>query len=75
MTPLGNMGLVVVSGSSGGGKSTLLAALGRRGYPVVEEPGRRIVASEIERGGDALPWKDAVADPEIPGDGKLFGAN
>jgi hypothetical protein len=34
---------VVISGCSGGGKSTLLDELGRRRYAVVAEPGRRIV--------------------------------
>jgi predicted ATPase len=29
---------VVISGCSGGGKFTLLAELGRRGYATVEEP-------------------------------------
>jgi AAA domain len=37
---------VVISGCSGGGKSTLLIELGRRGYATVEEPGRRIVKEE-----------------------------
>ena len=52
---------VVISGCSGGGKSTLLAELGRRGHAVVEEPGRRIVKQELESGGRALPWIDATA--------------
>lgn len=52
---------VVISGCSGGGKSTLLAELGRRGHAIVEEPGRRIVAQELRSGGAALPWVDAVA--------------
>ncbi|MBD2747843.1 AAA family ATPase [Microvirga sp. BT688] len=52
---------VVISGCSGGGKSTLLAELGRRGHPIVEEPGRRIVRQELQEGGTALPWKDAQA--------------
>jgi predicted ATPase len=52
---------VVVSGCSGGGKSTLLAELGRRGHDVVEEPGRRIVKEELESGGRALPWVDGPA--------------
>jgi predicted ATPase len=34
---------IVLSGCSGGGKSTLLAALQRRGFAVFEEPGRQIV--------------------------------
>ncbi|MDE1993548.1 MAG: AAA family ATPase [Rhizobiaceae bacterium] len=52
---------VVISGCSGGGKSTLLEELSRRGHRVVEEPGRRIVSDELERGGSALPWIDAGA--------------
>jgi predicted ATPase len=52
---------VVISGCSGGGKSTLLAELGRRGHPVVEEPGRRIVRDELRAGGSALPWVDPTA--------------
>jgi predicted ATPase len=51
---------VVISGCSGGGKSTLLAELARRGYFVVEEPGRRVVREEIDRGGSALPWVDTA---------------
>jgi predicted ATPase len=52
---------VVISGCSGGGKSTLLAELGRRGHTVVDEPGRRIVVDEMKGGGSALPWVDAAA--------------
>lgn len=55
------MQFVVISGCSGGGKSTLLAELRRRGHNVVEEPGRRIIARKLEAGGSALPWIDAVA--------------
>lgn len=54
-------GLVVISGCSGGGKSTLLAELKARGHAVVEEPGRRIIAEETARGGTALPWVDLAA--------------
>jgi predicted ATPase len=52
---------VVISGCSGGGKSTLLAELGRRGHTVVEEPGRRIVVEEMNNGGSALSWVDMAA--------------
>ncbi|MES1950084.1 hypothetical protein S4A8_04463 [Salinisphaera sp. S4-8] len=52
---------VILSGCSGGGKSTLLAALRRRGYATVEEPGRRIVAEQMRGDGDALPWVDLEA--------------
>jgi len=52
---------VLLSGCSGGGKSTLLAELQARGYHVVEEPGRRVVKHELEKGGNALPWTDGAA--------------
>lgn len=52
---------VVISGCSGGGKSTLLAELKRRGFPVVEEPGRRVVQLELNSHGKALPWIDLQA--------------
>jgi predicted ATPase len=52
---------VVISGCSGGGKSTLLAELARRGYATIEEPGRRIVVDELQNGGTALPWLNLEA--------------
>lgn len=52
---------VVLSGCSGGGKSTLLGELKRRGHGTVPEPGRRIVAEELQSGGTALPWCDLAA--------------
>ena len=45
--------LVVISGCSGGGKSTLLAELKERGHRVIEEPGRRLIQA-----GGAKPWGD-----------------
>jgi len=52
---------VVISGCSGGGKSTLLEELAARGFSTVQEPGRRIIAREIASGGSALPWVDLAA--------------
>ncbi|AYM63181.1 AAA family ATPase [Agrobacterium fabrum] len=52
---------IILSGCSGGGKSTLLAELARRGFATVEEPGRRIVIEETRNGGTALPWIDMQA--------------
>lgn len=49
---------VMISGCSGGGKSTLLEELARRGYAVVREPGRRIIAEGRAVSGGALPWAD-----------------
>jgi predicted ATPase len=50
---------IVLSGCSGGGKSSLLAELGRRGYAIYEEPGRQVVKEQLVIGGDALPWDNA----------------
>lgn len=52
---------VVISGCSGGGKSSLIDALEDLGHQIVKEPGRRIVAEELAIGGSALPWDDPVA--------------
>lgn len=52
---------VVLSGCSGGGKSTLLGELERRGFQNVPEPGRRIVEEELRGDGAALPWVDLAA--------------
>jgi predicted ATPase len=51
---------VILSGCSGGGKSTLLEELRRRGHAVVAEPGRRVVAEQLREGGIGLPWLDPV---------------
>ena len=52
---------VVISGCSGGGKSTLLAEFAKRGYATVAEPGRRVIADQRKSGGTALPWVDLEA--------------
>ena len=52
---------IVLSGCSGGGKSTLLAELESRGFATVPEPGRRIVEEEQCGDGLALPWFDLAA--------------
>lgn len=54
-------GFFILSGCSGGGKTTLLAELARRGFRTVPEPGLRIVREEQASGGEALPWVDPVA--------------
>jgi predicted ATPase len=54
--PIVKNNYVVISGCSGGGKSTLLSELVNRGYSVVLEPGRQIVKEQTAIEGDALPW-------------------
>lgn len=50
--------LVVISGCSGGGKSTLLQALQQQGHLVVPEPGLRVIHQAQQCGSSALPWAD-----------------
>lgn len=52
---------VILSGCSGGGKSTLLEELKHHGFQTVPEPGRRIVESEMRAEGTALPWVNLEA--------------
>ena len=49
---------IVISGCSGGGKSTLIDALSSRGFRTVAEAGRIIVHNELIADGRALPWID-----------------
>lgn len=48
--------LVLISGCSGGGKSTLLEELQLRGHCVIKEPGRRILQAAPQS--DAVPWRN-----------------
>lgn len=47
---------ILVTGCSGGGKSTLLAALSDAGCQTLPEPGLRIVTEELAGDRSALPW-------------------
>lgn len=55
----------ILSGCSGGGKSTLLEALARWGYRVYPEAGRQIVREQLLIGGDALPARDPLRFVEL----------
>lgn len=63
---------VVLTGCSGGGKSTLLAALARRGHEVRPEAGRQVVREQMHLGGDALPWADAAKFVELAASRTLY---
>jgi predicted ATPase len=49
--------LVVLSGCSSGGKSTLLSELEHRGYTVVHEVGREIVKEQLSVDSGITPWQ------------------
>lgn len=57
--------LVVISGCSGGGKSTLLSELSNKGYAVVSEVGREIVQEQLAIKGDMTPWQNPQAFCEM----------
>ncbi|MFC4291595.1 AAA family ATPase [Sphingorhabdus arenilitoris] len=52
---------IVISGCSGGGKSSMIDALAERGFATVQEAGRMIVREEMAIGGGALPWLNPEA--------------
>ncbi len=53
---------IVISGCSGGGKSTLIAALAKHGYQTFEEPGRRVVREGIHPTKDILGFATRAAE-------------
>lgn len=57
--------LVVISGCSSGGKSTLLTELSINGYSVVPEVGREIVKEQLAIHGNITPWQNPVQFCEI----------
>lgn len=57
--------LVVISGCSSGGKSTLLSELSDHGYTIMPEVGRELVKEQLALNSDALPWKEPIRFCEL----------
>lgn len=57
--------LIVISGCSGGGKSTLITELSKKGYAVVHEVATDIVREQLAVNGDVTPWKNPNAFCEL----------
>lgn len=55
----------VLTGGSGSGKSTIIAALRARGFACAAEAGRQIVQEQLRRGGDGTPWQDRLKFREL----------
>ncbi len=53
--------LIIISGCSGGGKSTLISELSKQCYAVVHEAARDIVREQLAVNGDMTPWKNPNA--------------
>ncbi len=56
---------IVLSGCSGGGKSSLLAELARRHHSVFSEAGRDVVREQTLIGGQGTPWTDLTFFVEL----------
>ncbi|ADD42759.1 AAA family ATPase [Stackebrandtia nassauensis] len=56
---------IVLTGGPGGGKSSLIEALARQGYPHAPEAGRAIIRDQVAIGGRALPWADVELFAEL----------
>lgn len=48
----------VFTGGPGSGKTTILEALRKKGFQIVEEVGRQIIQEQVSMDGMALPWRD-----------------
>lgn len=57
MTRLNKNKLVVISGCSSGGKSTIVAEFGKQGYTVIEEIGRKLVKEQLDIKSGITPWE------------------
>ncbi len=55
----------VLTGASGSGKSSIIAALQGRGFTCVEEVGRQVVKDELAAGTNRTPWQDGEAFMEL----------
>lgn len=55
----------VVTGGPGAGKTSLIEALAERGYPHVEEAGRKIIREQRQSGGNATHDGDRIAYREL----------
>lgn len=57
--------LIVISGCSGGGKSSLLSALSDSGYYTIPEVGRQIVKEQLDIKDSITPWDNPTAFCEM----------
>jgi predicted ATPase len=55
----------VLTGASGSGKSSIIAALEARGFVCVREIGRQVVKNELAAGTGRTPWQDGEAFMEL----------
>ncbi|WP_299775434.1 AAA family ATPase [uncultured Tateyamaria sp.] len=56
-----NNKFILLTGCSGGGKSTLLSALADQGFSTVVEPGRHIVSEELAGHDPSASWPERLS--------------
>ncbi len=59
------MNRIVISGGPGGGKTSLIEALGQRGFAVSEEVSRQLIRQQVQLQSDRVPWKDLEGFAEL----------
>lgn len=52
---------IIITGAPGTGKSTILKGLAAKGYPVLPEMARQLIAEQQALDSDLLPWKDHLS--------------
>ena len=57
--------LHIITGGPGSGKTSVIEALRARGYPCVDEVGRKLIREQLLIGGNALPWADQAKFLEL----------
>jgi predicted ATPase len=60
-----NLKLIVISGCSGGGKSTLITELSKMGYSVIHEAATRVLEEQLAADGLITPWKNPLCFCEL----------
>lgn len=60
-----NLKLIVISGCSGGGKSTLINELSKMGYSVIHEAATRALEEQLAADGPITPWKNPLCFCEL----------
>ncbi len=52
---------IVLTGGPGAGKTAVIEHIAHLGFRCCEEVGRRVIQSQVEQGGKAVPWQDKIA--------------
>jgi len=52
---------IVLTGGPGAGKTAVIEHIAHLGFRCCQEVGRRVIQSQVEQGGKAVPWRDKIA--------------